>query len=532
MIKDLNLSPDSHIEVQTQVCIVGGGTAGVFLAYRLRQYGIHVVILEAGNSLARQPGDFDQRCIQRGFYYRGADFGRSFGLGGTSALWGGQMLPLTVADMSERSALGVYPWPVEHKELVHCFKGFEKLFGLASEAKVNNKAFLKKKFPALSSFDIDFDLRLSQWLPFKTRNFAKAFESELKSDAELEVWLNAPVMKLNTVSNSDRINSIIALSPVGRTLLIKSDLVVISAGALESTRLMLELDESLDNSLTNSGMPIGRYFSDHLSISCASFECHDWYRFNLETSSLFNKGLMHTPRLELSSSAQERLGLASAFAHFTFETNGDSGFDLVRKFLRKRQGKQDVDISQNSVGRIQKTKRIVHDFASMAYWRAIPNRLWIPRDADLMLQIDIEQMPNESSRLSLSDELDNAGRKRLCIDWKISSEDRGLIKLMADKTAKAWESSYLRDVATIALTVPEDFNDIQALHDVYHPTGTLRMGWSCKNSVVDSNLKVWGLRNCYITSTAVFPSAGSANPGFMHLALTERLSTHIARQFD
>lgn len=532
MIKDLSISSCPNIQLQTQVCIIGGGTAGVLLAKRLRQHGVQVVVLEVGDSLARQPGDFDQRCIQRGIHYHGADHGRSFGLGGTSALWGGQMLPLTVSDMSKRSSLGFNSWPVEHKELVDHFAILEKLFGLNSEVNVNKEAFLKKKFPALSNFDADLELRLSQWLPFKMRNFAKAFENELKTDAGLEVWLNAPVVQLNTASNGDCIGSVMACSSNGNKLLIKSDLVVISAGALESTRLMLELDESLGGSLSNAGMPIGRYFSDHISMSCGSFDCHDRSRFNLEISSIFNKGVMQTPRLELSSSAQERMGLASAFAHFTFNTHGDSGFDLVRKFLRNRQGKQDEGALNQPIGRIRKIGLIAHDVAFMAYWRTVQNRLWIPRGADLILQIDIEQAPNESSRLSLSNELDNAGRKRLCIDWKIGFEDKKLIELMAAKMAKAWESNYLRNVAKLRLTVSEHLNDMLSLHDVYHPTGTLRMGRDCKNSVVDSNLKVWGLRNCYITSTAVFPSAGSANPGLMHLALTDRLSDHIARQFD
>ena len=35
-----------------------------------------------------------------------------------------------------------------------------------------------------------------EWLPFKTRNFVKAFAPTLRTDPELEVWLNASVVRL------------------------------------------------------------------------------------------------------------------------------------------------------------------------------------------------------------------------------------------------------------------------------------------------------------------------------------------------
>ena len=63
-----------------------------------------------------------------------------------------------------------------------------------------------------------------------------------------------------------------------------------------------------------------------------------------------------------------------------------------------------------------------------------------------------------------------------------------------------------------------------------YPTGTIRMGRTPADSVVNSDLRLWALENCYVSTTAVFPTAGSANPGFTHLALTARLAEHLAQQ--
>jgi choline dehydrogenase-like flavoprotein len=46
--------------------------------------------------------------------------------------------------------------------------------------------------------------------------------------------------------------------------------------------------------------------------------------------------------------------------------------------------------------------------------------------------------------------------------------------------------------------------------------------------IVDTNLRLYGLKNTYICSSAVFPSSGFSNPTHTLLALTLRLSDHLS----
>lgn len=526
MINDLKSAGHDLVEVETQICIIGAGTAGIFLAQQLRKSGVQVVLLEAGDAIARPPETIDQRCIQQGIRYRGADSGRSFGLGGTSALWGGQMIPLAPSDVGERSEVGFDAWPIQYSDISEHFSKTKQQLGLSSDINDKNKTNFVKYFPLLSNLNDDFNFRLSSWIPFRKRNFSKAFASELSSDKELNVWLNASVTEFIQSADGDnhQVTAIHAKSTDGKTLVVSSDCMVICAGALESTRLMLALDESSGGQVTRHGAPLGRYFSDHLSVTCGQFECHDWQRFNLETAPIFQNGVMRTPRLELSFDAQQKSTLTSAFIHFTFVTHGDTGFDVVRNILRRRQGEQ-----HNLSLSLPKMLSTVKDVSAMAFWRVFYRRLWIPRKADLLLQIDIEQTANRDSQLSLADERDDMGRKRLIVDWRISSEDIRIIRAVADKAIDAWRCSSVQDIASLQLTLPDNFDNFDSLYDVYHPTGTLRMGSSSSNSVIDENLKSWAFTNLYISSTAVFPSAGSANPGLTHLALTSRLAEHLRR---
>ena len=526
MINDLKQISNDKITLTTQICIVGAGTAGIFLGQELSRLGLHSVLLELGDRTICMPSERDEKCLQVGIPYKGAELGRGFGLGGTSTLWGGQMIPLSPSDMEERPTLFLDAWPITYSDISPYFQQVKQRLGL--NAADDDRAFNQKYFPDLDNFSDHFQLRVAEWINFKNRNFSQAFTNELNNDPKIEVWLNSVVTKLEINDQIDKknISFVEAKSSNGKTLIVQAKYIIICAGALESTRLILSLDESSDGLITSMQSPVGRYFADHLSITGGKIKCLDWYQYNSQIAPVFSGGLMRSPRLELSSSSQQDYKLTSAFIHFTFITSGNTGFDLIRNLLRKQQGEQ-IKSNFSAIP----ISQIIQDTCSIALWRGIFQRLWIPRQSDLFLQVDLEQLPNWNSRISLSDEFDSFGRKKLIIDWQITPDDIRAFKTVANLAKEAWESSFLNNFANLELTLTQDLENLESIYDVYHPTGPLRMGSNPQNSVVDANLKLWALENCFISSTAVFPTAGSANPGLTHLALTARLAEHICQQF-
>ena len=103
--------------IKTQVCILGAGTSGIFLAKLLSADGVHVVLLEAGDKVGKSPGQIGEICEQKGVNYRGANNGRCFGIGGTSALWGGQMIGLMSSDVGYRNNASIEAWPIDYDEI-------------------------------------------------------------------------------------------------------------------------------------------------------------------------------------------------------------------------------------------------------------------------------------------------------------------------------------------------------------------------------------------------------------------------------
>jgi len=523
LISNLQEINSHQITLTTQVCIVGAGTVGIFLDQELSRLKIETVILESGDSRISRPSDIDEQCLQVGIPYKGAEQGRGFGLGGTSSLWGGQMLPLSPNDFQQRRNLSLSAWPISYSDLSPYFSQVKQRLDLVLDDEV---VFKNKYFPDLSEFGEDFNLRIADWIPFKKRNFAQAFAVELENNPDIQVWLNSTVTKLEIDDNCEhkKISMVEAKSRNRKTIKIKAKYFIICSGALESTRLILSLDESSHGLITSFKSPVERYFSDHLSITGGKIICHDWKKYNSQLAPVFYRNLMKSPRLELSVSAQEKFNLTSAFFHFTFITSGNTGFDFIRNILRQQQGEQ-IKTNFSSIP----FKQIIGDTFSIALWRGIYQRLWIPRQADLFLQIDIEQLPNWDSKIMLSDQLDSFGRKKLIIDWKISSADILAFQTTANLAKKSWDSSPVSNYANLELTLANDMSNLDSVYDVYHPTGSLRMGSNSSTSVVDSNLKLWALDNCFISSTTVFPTAGSANPGLTHLALTMRLAKHLSQ---
>jgi hypothetical protein len=65
------------------------------------------------------------------------------------------------------------------------------------------------------------------------------------------------------------------------------------------------------------------------------------------------------------------------------------------------------------------------------------------------------------------------------------------------------------------------------LGTTHHEAGTLRLGSSPDDSVVDEDCKLWGVENAYVAGPMLFPTIGSPNPMLTGTAFARRLATHL-----
>jgi choline dehydrogenase len=64
-------------------------------------------------------------------------------------------------------------------------------------------------------------------------------------------------------------------------------------------------------------------------------------------------------------------------------------------------------------------------------------------------------------------------------------------------------------------------------HDVYHPSGTCRMGASAKDSVLDPRLRVHGISGLRVADLSIIPSLVSGNTNAAAMAIGEKASDLI-----
>ncbi len=513
---------DRQQRVHAEVCVIGGGAAGIYLATQLARNGTSVVIVEAGPVICTDTNSIGFEPIFETAPYAGATTGRFFGMGGSTSHWGGALVPHTIYDL--RSTM---PFANEWAHIVNVVedKSFEVLWQLGYRGKVDFDSFAGQSIAQATAAlaDCGIHVQASLHLPFRHKNLAGLLKVSKDWKLVPRVFFNAVVttweirsghLDNTNVGKVDAvINEVEAVSRNGNKLTVSADKFVIAAGAIESARILLELNQSKPQSVLPATAMPGRYLSDHLSLTIA-----DVAPKSLKTAARmfvprFSKGWMRTFRF-LQKNVTE--SAPRAFAHFNF-SNRSRGFYLAKEVLSAMQRKRvpAVTLADIAGG--------AGDLMLLLYNRFMHSRMYVPKDTPAYMQLDIEQKAIGENCIHLTDHLDEYGRSIASISWKVTNKDMDRINEMAQIFLSKWPGKK----AGLPELKSRNISDIGVKpYDAYHPTGTCRMGDDVE-AVVDRNLKVYGVKNLWVSSTGVLPSAGTANPTFTMLCLTHRLADHL-----
>jgi choline dehydrogenase-like flavoprotein len=157
--------------------------------------------------------------------------------------------------------------------------------------------------------------------------------------------------------------------------------------------------------------------------------------------------------------------------------------------------------------------------------RKLPYTLVKNRDGSYPLEFNSEQTPLASSRVTLTNDVDRDGLKRVSVDWRLSEDDvkaaqRAFLLLqevLARETACKLELDETDLLPALRRSVPLGG----------HHLGTARMGVASRDGVVDRNCAAIEIPNLYIASSAVFRTNSHANPTLTIVAMALRLSEHL-----
>jgi hypothetical protein len=515
----IDLSKNKSISyINTEVCVIGAGAAGIYIATQLAELNIEVTLIEAGGLASITTEEIGFNPIFKYEKYLGATKGRNFGLGGSTSKWGGALVPHNQVDVLNKSKdfeiwFSVIKKINDNIDIVLNRLGYRK--------KNNFDEYASLKIPHQSSLLNNQGIKLHSnlYLPFSKKNFRNLlFDRRLD---KLRVIYNAVVSDwgLNhSVNDELQYSYVIARSETKSEVKVYSKRFIIAAGAIESTRILLEMNSKNGLKVFNHNDSIGAYLSDHLSLPIAEVSVYDRKKIVELFSPYFEGNWMRGIRfLELN----DKSNTPRYFTHFIFD-NQSVGFKLAREILSSIQARKFPNLKFSTF------LKSITDLFQLGFYKFIYSRLFIDKLTPSHLQLDIEQLGKIENKIILTKDKDKFERYKICIDWKVSREDIDNIISTAARFISKWNNTNSSLPRLNPINLHKDY---VKPYDAYHPVGTCKIGEQ-KDSVVDYDLKVWGTSNVWVVSTAVLPSAGTANPTLTTLCLAQDLVFRISRNIE
>lgn len=528
MLIDLETATDDTL-LNTEVCIVGAGAAGVALARDLMKAGNDVCLLEAGGM------DYDEQTQSltkgniTGMEYYELDHSRLRFFGGTTNIWGGRSIPLDPIDFEKRDWVPHSGWPITLDDLQPFYKTAHDSLELG-DYNYGPGNWDKLKLSPVSFDPEKISHRFWRFDEVKER-FSSLKSDDLVKAKNVQIVLHANLVALQATENASAIKHIDAKSLGGRKLQVRARHFVLACGGIENARLLLMSDSVENNGVGNQFDQVGRYFMEHPHGRLAHIETKDpaafWALYRKRFSAV---DVPVAPALVIPPSLQRELGILNSAATFKLQKDPSRGAPISKRvYMNLKHG-----LSPNKSGR-----------RLWQAWRGSQN--WLQRHVSMpLLRFGVkmnrmglyvmaraEQAPNPDSRVRLSTERDALGSPRADLDWRLCALDKETM-LQFGKTlqgefdrlglGKVITSDWLEDGQLQWPVDPTVGN-----HPIggYHHMGTTRMSTSAREGVVDANCTVHGYHNLHIAGSSVFTTGGWANPTLTLLALTHRLGIHL-----
>lgn len=551
MILDaLTLPPDAGLEAD--LCIVGGGAAGLSLALALEGSGLSVLLLEAGGRKfdpALQDGLNGE--VADGSVHSPPHMYRRRVLGGATSIWGGRCVPFDPIDLERREWVPNSGWPISWDTLNAYYPKAHEFFEAGAFAYDIAEAFGPDAQPTIEGL-ADPDIVASRIERFsRPTDFGKVYHDRIAASASAKLVLNAHAVRL--VADAGPVERLEAASAPGRNFTVKARRYVLAAGGLDVTRLLLASDTSRRGGLGNEGGALGRYYMCHAENTLGRLRLTPSNRSIALDFEVTADGAYVRRKMSLSDAAQRREGLLNTIFRFHYPLIADpahgsgvlSAMYLVKDAILPEYRRKLATIEIANRGKMKRDAgfwarhmaNVVLDSPGVLKFgqawlrkrtfasRKLPFVVVKSRDGSYPLDINAEQVPNPDSRVALSGERDAYGLRRLKVDWQLHQADvDSLVRTMR----------VARDAFARSGTAKLDFDDATIESEVRastpvggHHIGTARMSETPREGVVDADCAVHGVPNLYVASAAVFPTCSHANPTLTIVALAMRLADHL-----
>lgn len=556
MLIDASLLPENTL-VESDICIVGAGAAGITLARELRGQPYKICLLESGGL------DFDEVTQS---LYQGDNVGvpyfplsesRARYFGGSTNLWGGTCRPLDEIDFENRPWMPYSSWPFTKADLVPYYERSQKVCGLErfDYEFADWKNDLRRQHRCNLPLPEDrFVTYIFQVMSRERLRFGQVYKAEFEQAANINIYLHANVVQIETNDTAKAVTRLRVACLEGHNFWVSAKIFILACGGIENPRLLL-----VSNSVCNSGLGnqydlVGRFFMEHPYIRSGKV-------LLTKPNALYPTG----PQQKLQV-AQSRLSTALALSKTVQEREQILNFavrlvpifpEWLKAFQRFKNREWQVDDRFSSfVSDLSKVIANIDEVIARAWVKRQFKHPPFPQQF-FETHLISEQAPNPDSRVMLSSERDQLGIYRAQLDWRLSPIDKytiqrsqqliqeelartglGQMQIELENNDASWRSLLERSQqildeaiarsssSQLEIVLHED-KYWQSLRGSYHHIGTTRMSPNPKLGVVNADCQVHGISNLYVTGSSVFPTSGLSNPTLTIVALAIRLADHI-----
>ncbi|HET6142068.1 MAG TPA: GMC oxidoreductase [Candidatus Acidoferrales bacterium] len=504
---------------QPVTIIIGSGAVGLYAGSELAKRGRRVLVIESGG--AHLGGFAVESHASVGVPHDGISVGRSRSLGGTTNLWGGQLVEFQPVDFNGRDWLPGSAWPVKYEEIAPFYAKAYQNLGLPPETHSDDGVWksVSATRPAIGE---DFEVFLTRWL--KIPSFAIIFGKQYESSESFSVLTGYTAIGFE--ASGERITCVRVVDAAGKHHTISGGTFILAAGTIENSRLLLSA--AADDSWPcpwRKNQNIGKYFLDHLGCRAATVKPVDSRKFFDTFSTIWRGGQKYQPKFRLRNEILVRDPILNVQGLFGFESSVSENLVYLKQFVKAAIYSRKIDNLRDVLKNVSACSK----YLVPLMWRYVrDHRVFVPSASKISLLIQAEQAPIAESCIRLDRSVKDAyGLPRAILDWRLGGNEQTSIAEFTRRADMALQRASLATLEIDSALQAMDPRFVNTAKDTYHQAGGTVMGDSESDGVVDRNLKVFGTQNFYVGGASTFRTVSNANTTFTALAFTTRLIEHL-----
>jgi len=506
--------------IDTDVCIIGAGPAGIVLARTLGASGVRVCLLEGGGLAADDATQALYRGRVVGQRYFQLDDCRARQFGGAANWWGGWSRAMDPINFEARDWVPHSGWPIPFSEVDRFSDRTRALLQIPS---VDDALAAVAQDRSRRPLPLPVDEMATALLQFSPLvDFSGFYREELFAAPTVTTLLHANVVGIDRDPDGTAIRRVRVATLSGRRGTVEARVYILAAGAIENARLLLASAIGTDHDV------VGRYFGEHPHVRCGVLETAPGVdaAFYDETQ---RRGREPMGWFVLPPSVQRAHRLLAFSASLRQRppmpvdrllATQASGFTSSKALM------ESVLLGRGPARWSARLPRIARGAPALA--RGIAARTSRSAHTGRLFEIKVrsEQTPNPESRVRLNATRDRLGVPMVDLDWRLVDADRATVREGVRLLAAACATAGIGRVSLPA--DPDDAPSLDGVGGGWHQMGTTRMADNPRVGVVDAHCRVHGVPNLFVAGSSVFPAYGFANPTFTILSLALRLADHVA----